>query len=194
MRPLPIAVVRRKLRPVNITILLPFIVLIGAMFLMTRSAKRKQQQAAAMRNELQPGSGVRTIGGIYATVKEINEDTVLLDTGAGVEEDRVLVDLLHRRVNPPDRADAAAGLQLVAHRGGLLLLALGRAGHEEHGPDEHDEGEENGDIHGTEFPSHDRDGERPHGWGYVYRRLRRHRRSLSESTRMEQRSAWHLGS
>ncbi|MFJ9930558.1 MULTISPECIES: preprotein translocase subunit YajC [Streptomyces] len=65
--------------------LLPFIVLIAAMFLMTRSAKKKQQQAAQMRNELQPGSGVRTIGGMYATVKEINEDTVLLDAGPGVD-------------------------------------------------------------------------------------------------------------
>jgi preprotein translocase subunit YajC len=55
------------------------------MFLMTRSAKKKQQQAAQMRNEMQPGSGVRTIGGIYATVKEVNEETVLLDAGPGVE-------------------------------------------------------------------------------------------------------------
>ncbi len=65
--------------------LLPFIVLIGAMFLMTRSAKKKQQQAADMRNQMQPGSGIRTIGGIYATVKEVNEDTVLVDAGPGVE-------------------------------------------------------------------------------------------------------------
>ena len=64
---------------------LPFIVLIGLMFVMTRSAKKKQQQAAQMRNELQPGSGVRTIGGMYATVKEVNDDTVLLDAGPGVE-------------------------------------------------------------------------------------------------------------
>jgi preprotein translocase subunit YajC len=70
---------------VNLVTLLPFIVLIGAMFLMTRSAKRKQQQAAQMRNEMQPGSGVRTIGGMYATVKEVNEDTVLVDAGPGVE-------------------------------------------------------------------------------------------------------------
>ncbi|MEU6284062.1 preprotein translocase subunit YajC [Streptomyces sp. NPDC047028] len=69
----------------NILTLLPFIVLIAAMFLMTRSAKRKQQQAASMRNEMQPGSGVRTIGGMYATVKEVTEDTVLLDAGPGVE-------------------------------------------------------------------------------------------------------------
>ncbi|MEV6737482.1 preprotein translocase subunit YajC [Streptomyces sp. NPDC051104] len=69
----------------NIVTLLPFIVLIGAMFLMTRSAKRKQQQAAQMRNDMQPGSGVRTIGGMYATVKEVNDDTVLLDAAPGVE-------------------------------------------------------------------------------------------------------------
>jgi preprotein translocase subunit YajC len=65
--------------------LLPFIVLIAAMFLMTRSAKRKQQQANQMRTQMQPGSGIRTIGGMYATVKEVNDDTVLLDAGPGVE-------------------------------------------------------------------------------------------------------------
>ncbi|MEH0421873.1 preprotein translocase subunit YajC [Streptomyces sp. B21-083] len=69
----------------NIVTLLPFIVLIGAMFLMTRSAKRKQQAASQMRNDMQPGTGVRTIGGMYATVKEVNEETVLLDAGPGVE-------------------------------------------------------------------------------------------------------------
>ncbi|MGW3916346.1 preprotein translocase subunit YajC [Streptomyces sp. NPDC005070] len=69
----------------SLVTLLPFIVLIGAMFLMTRSAKKKQQQAASMRNDLQPGSGVRTIGGMYATVKEVNEDTLLLDAAPGVE-------------------------------------------------------------------------------------------------------------
>ncbi|KPI14800.1 preprotein translocase, YajC subunit [Actinobacteria bacterium OK074] len=69
----------------NTLTLLPFIVLIGAMFLMTRSAKKKQQSAADMRNQMQPGSGVRTIGGMYATVKEVNEETVLLDAGPGVE-------------------------------------------------------------------------------------------------------------
>ncbi|ANJ06538.1 preprotein translocase subunit YajC [Streptomyces parvulus] len=69
----------------SLVTLLPFIVLIGAMFLMTRSAKKKQQQAADMRNQMQPGSGVRTIGGMYATVKEVSDDTVLLDAGPGVD-------------------------------------------------------------------------------------------------------------
>ncbi|MER6102306.1 preprotein translocase subunit YajC [Streptomyces sp. NPDC001832] len=63
---------------------LPFIVLIGAMFLMTRSAKKKQAAAVQMRNEMQPGTGVRTIGGMYATVKEVHHDTVLLEVAPGV--------------------------------------------------------------------------------------------------------------
>ncbi|SCK43834.1 preprotein translocase subunit YajC [Streptomyces sp. WMMB 322] len=67
----------------NIVTLLPFIVLIGAMFLMTRSAKNKQRQAAKMRDAMTPGTGVRTIGGMYATVKEIRDDTVLLEVAPG---------------------------------------------------------------------------------------------------------------
>ncbi|MEV0989245.1 preprotein translocase subunit YajC [Streptomyces sp. NPDC049949] len=68
----------------NLVTLLPFIVLIGAMFLMTRSAKKKQQAAAQMRDHMVPGTGVRTIGGMYATVKEIGEDTVTLEVAPGV--------------------------------------------------------------------------------------------------------------
>ncbi|MDI3408737.1 preprotein translocase subunit YajC [Streptomyces cavernicola] len=68
----------------DIVTFLPFIVLIGAMFLMTRSAKKKQQAAATMRNEMQPGTGVRTIGGMYAVVKEVTEDTATLEVAPGV--------------------------------------------------------------------------------------------------------------
>ncbi|WP_156721502.1 preprotein translocase subunit YajC [Streptomyces apocyni] len=68
----------------SLVTLLPFIVLIGAMFLMTRSAKKKQQQAAQMRDQMQPGTGIRTIGGMYATVKEVHDDTILLEVAPGV--------------------------------------------------------------------------------------------------------------
>ncbi|MFD7260785.1 preprotein translocase subunit YajC [Streptomyces sp. NPDC059874] len=68
----------------NLVTLLPFIVLIGAMILMTRSAKKKQQAAAQMRDQMTPGTGVRTIGGMYATVKEIGDDTVTLEVAPGV--------------------------------------------------------------------------------------------------------------
>ncbi|WP_018382183.1 preprotein translocase subunit YajC [Wenjunlia vitaminophila] len=64
--------------------LLPFIVLVGAMWLMTRSAKNKQRAAAQLREGVQPGTGVRTIGGLYARVKETREDTVVLELAPGV--------------------------------------------------------------------------------------------------------------
>ena len=68
----------------NIGILLPLILIVGVMFMMTRSAKNKQRQAAEMRGKMEPGSGVRTIGGMYAVVKEVNEETVLLELTDGV--------------------------------------------------------------------------------------------------------------
>ncbi len=68
----------------DIAIFFPFLLLIGVMFLMTRSAKNRQRQAANMRDSMAPGSGVRTVGGMYAAVKEVREDTVLLEIEPGV--------------------------------------------------------------------------------------------------------------
>ncbi|MEU2658798.1 preprotein translocase subunit YajC [Streptomyces sp. NPDC007325] len=100
--------------------LLPFIVLIGAMFLMTRSAKKKQQQAAEMRNQMQPGTGVRTIGGMYATVKEIQDETVLLEVAPGVHAvyaknsiGAVLDDAEYNRIVHGDTDEDAAGSDTV---------------------------------------------------------------------------------
>ncbi|WNI14671.1 preprotein translocase subunit YajC [Actinacidiphila sp. ITFR-21] len=68
----------------NPVTLLPLILIVGVMFMMTRSAKNKQRQAATMRNQMEPGAGVRTIGGLYAVVKEVNDETVLLELTDGV--------------------------------------------------------------------------------------------------------------
>ena len=74
---------RRNVQTVN-PLILVFVVMIGVMFLMTRSAKTKQRRALEMRNKMEPGSGVRTIGGVYAVVKEANDETVLLELTDGV--------------------------------------------------------------------------------------------------------------
>ena len=68
----------------NITTLLPIILIGGMLFLMMRSSKNKQQQAQQMRNKLEPGVGVRTIGGMYALVKEVRDDAVELEVAPGV--------------------------------------------------------------------------------------------------------------
>ncbi|MEU1947376.1 preprotein translocase subunit YajC [Streptomyces sp. NPDC059474] len=102
----------------NPVTLLPFIVLIGAMFLMTRSAKNKQRQAQQMRNDMHPGTGVRTIGGMYATVKEVHDETVLLEVAPGVHAiyaknavGAVLEDAEYNRIvhgiEPDEEVDAA---------------------------------------------------------------------------------------
>ncbi|QKV71932.1 preprotein translocase subunit YajC [Streptomyces harbinensis] len=54
------------------------------MFMMSRANKNRQRQAMEMRDAMEPGTGVRTIGGMYAEVKEVREDTVLLELSPGV--------------------------------------------------------------------------------------------------------------
>lgn len=68
----------------DIAILFPFLLLIGVMWMMSRSAKNRQRQAEQMRDSMEPGTGVRTIGGMYALVEEVREDSVLLEVSSGV--------------------------------------------------------------------------------------------------------------
>ncbi|SFD37611.1 preprotein translocase subunit YajC [Streptomyces aidingensis] len=65
-------------------LLLPLVLVIGVMLLMTRSAKNKQRQLEDMRNSIEPGTGIRTIGGMYALVKEVRHDTLLLELEPGM--------------------------------------------------------------------------------------------------------------
>ncbi|MFE1319191.1 preprotein translocase subunit YajC [Kitasatospora phosalacinea] len=63
-----------------IILLLPLL----AIFMMMRSQKKRQAQMQSMQTSLQPGSGVRTIGGMYALVKAVNDETVELEVAPGV--------------------------------------------------------------------------------------------------------------
>ncbi|MFI9274711.1 preprotein translocase subunit YajC [Kitasatospora sp. NPDC052896] len=63
-----------------IILLLP----IAAIFLMFRSQKKRQQQQQSMQSAMEPGSAVRTIGGMYALVKSVNDATVELEIAPGV--------------------------------------------------------------------------------------------------------------
>lgn len=63
-----------------IILLLP----VAAIFLMFRSQKKRQQQASSMQSAMETGSAVRTIGGMYALVKSVNDSTVELEIAPGV--------------------------------------------------------------------------------------------------------------
>ncbi|MFE2431969.1 preprotein translocase subunit YajC [Streptomyces sp. NPDC059373] len=114
----------------SIQFLFLIVVMFGAMFLMTRSAKNKQRQAAEMRNKLEPGSGVRTIGGMYAVVKEVHDDAVLLELADGVHA--------HFAKNAIGAVLDQAEYDRIVH------------GIEPVEADEADEAEETGDAHETE--------------------------------------------
>ncbi|MFE9425401.1 preprotein translocase subunit YajC [Kitasatospora sp. NPDC006697] len=57
---------------------------IAVMFLLFRSQKKRQAQAQTTQSAMVPGSAVRTIGGLYATVKSIGDSTVELEIAPGV--------------------------------------------------------------------------------------------------------------
>ena len=66
--------------------LVTFVPLIGMVvllyFFMIRPQKKKEKQAADMRNSIEVGDGITTIGGIVGRVASIKEDTFVLETGS----------------------------------------------------------------------------------------------------------------
>ena len=57
-----------------------FVLLIGMFWFMSRSNKKKEKEAAQMRDSLQVGDEVTTIGGIIGKVISIKEETFVLET------------------------------------------------------------------------------------------------------------------
>ncbi|WP_436788256.1 preprotein translocase subunit YajC [Yinghuangia sp. YIM S10712] len=62
-------------------ILLIFVVIY---FFMIKPAKKRQQEAMQTQQSLRPGSEVRTIAGLFATVSEVEDDSVILEIAPGV--------------------------------------------------------------------------------------------------------------
>ncbi|MDR1927706.1 MAG: preprotein translocase subunit YajC [Oscillospiraceae bacterium] len=59
------------------------VVMVGVMYLtMIRPQKKRQKEERAMRDNLQIGDEVTTIGGIMGRVVTVKEDSVIIETGA----------------------------------------------------------------------------------------------------------------
>lgn len=54
-------------------------------FLMIRPQQKRQKELNKFRNALENGSKVITAGGIYGTVKEVTDDSVLVEIDNGVK-------------------------------------------------------------------------------------------------------------
>jgi len=69
---------------------LPILLLVALYFIMIRPQKKKEKETAKMRNELQIGDEVTTIGGIIGRVVQIkDQDQIVLETGADKNKIRI---------------------------------------------------------------------------------------------------------
>ena len=60
---------------------LPFIIMLALMyFLIIRPQKKKEKAEKAMRDNLQVGDEIITIGGIYGRVISLKEDTIVIES------------------------------------------------------------------------------------------------------------------
>ena len=64
------------------------VMLVVMFFMMNRSEKKKKKEAQQMRDSLQAGDVITTIGGIVGTICAVKENTIVLETGA----DRVRIE------------------------------------------------------------------------------------------------------
>ncbi|MFZ2537328.1 MAG: preprotein translocase subunit YajC [Oscillospiraceae bacterium] len=68
----------------------PFLVLIPVFyFILIRPQRKKDKEAQTMRNTVQVGDEVVTVGGIVGIVVSIKEDTIVLETGSDRSKVRV---------------------------------------------------------------------------------------------------------
>jgi preprotein translocase subunit YajC len=69
-------------------LLVPLLMIVGLFaifyFLLIRPQRRRRDQQARLQSELAVGDEVVTIGGLYGTVAELDDKTVILETSDGV--------------------------------------------------------------------------------------------------------------
>ena len=66
-----------------LTTILPFILMIVVFyFFLIRPQKKQERETAAMRNNLQVGDEVTTIGGIVGRITHVKDDIITIETGA----------------------------------------------------------------------------------------------------------------
>lgn len=85
--------------------MLPFLVAIFLMFfLMNRSNKKREREAQEVRDSMQVGDEIETIGGIVARVVRIEQDTVLIESGADRTILRMSKGAIGRNVTATERS------------------------------------------------------------------------------------------
>jgi len=69
---------------------LPMILIFVVMwFILIRPQKKREKEAQQMRNNVQVGDEVTTVGGIVGRVVSLREDTVVIETGSDRDKIRI---------------------------------------------------------------------------------------------------------
>ena len=64
---------------------LPFVLIAaGLYFVLIRPQSKRRKEAVAMQSSLGPGDEVQTVGGLYGTVTDVDDDSVTLEAAPGV--------------------------------------------------------------------------------------------------------------
>ena len=70
----------------NLSFIIMMVLIFAVMyFFMIRPQQKRQKELNKFRNSRENGTKVVTAGGIYGTVKEVSEDTVLIEVDNGVK-------------------------------------------------------------------------------------------------------------
>ena len=91
------------------TMLIPFVIIIFFFyFLLIRPQKKKDKEAKAMRDSIQIGDEIMTIGGIVGIVVKKTEDTVVIETGGDKSKLRIKVWAIQENITVREKAAAAS--------------------------------------------------------------------------------------
>lgn len=86
----------------NMGMIIMMVAIFGIMyFLMIRPQKKKQKEEQAMRDNVQVGDDVTTIGGICGRVVTVKEDSLVIETGA----DRVKIKIMRWAISTNNTAN-----------------------------------------------------------------------------------------
>lgn len=82
------------------------VLLFGVMyFFMIRPQKKKQKEEEKMRNNLQPGDEIMTIGGFYGRVISVKEDSVVIESVVDRSKQKILRTAIQTNLTVHDDTD-----------------------------------------------------------------------------------------
>ncbi|MBQ3566998.1 MAG: preprotein translocase subunit YajC [Oscillospiraceae bacterium] len=87
------------------------IIVIIFYFLLIRPQKKKDNEAKAMRENIQIGDEIMTIGGIVGLVVKKTEDTVVIETGGDKSKLRIKIWAIQENITLTEKANAAKAAQ-----------------------------------------------------------------------------------